>query len=263
MASTYPQRWSDRTPAQARRRTGSLLLAVAIHLLILLLLLRLAPAPADRERSGAGLKTFQVAAAKSASSATKRARAVSPHHASAAAHAPKPKQVYQPSKLHSQEAVDGEAEAIWARGRGLFKSSDIAKIESAKQGTGQAEVADAGGGGGGEGETSGAGAGPGGRTLYAAQWYVEPRDVELRTYLPRNIAPSSWAEIACQTAPDYRVENCRELQQSPPGSGLSRALRQAAWQFKVRPPRVNGKAEIGAWVRIHFDWTDGGISVRR
>lgn len=259
--ATYPQRWSDPSPGQSRRRGGALLLAIVVHLLLILLLLRLAPPVADRERSGAGLKTFQVATAKTATTATKRARAAPRRQASTAAAAARPKAIHQPSKVHEQEDTNAEAEAIWSLGRGMFRKADIAKIPSAKQGDADAEVAEAGGGG--EGDQAGPGAGPGGRKLYAAQWYVEPRDAELRTYLPRSIAPSSWAEIACQTATNYRVENCRELQQSPPGSGLSRALRQAAWQFKVLPPRVNGKQMIGTWVRIHFDFTEGGVSVRR
>lgn len=38
-----------------------------------------------------------------------------------------------------------------------------------------------------------------------------------------------------------------------PGSGISRGLRRAAWQFLVRPPLRNGKPMMGVWVRIRFD----------
>ena len=105
--------------------------------------------------------------------------------------------------------------------------------------------------GGGEG----AGDGPDGAHLYRADWYRKPTDAELAPYLTRGTPPGAWGEIACRTIDRYHVEDCRELGESPPGSGLSRALRQAGWQFLVRPPRVDGKAQIGTWVRIHFSFT--------
>jgi protein TonB len=61
--------------------------------------------------------------------------------------------------------------------------------------------------------------------------------------------------VACKTVENYRVDNCQSLGESPAGSGFARAVRQAAWQFMVIPPRINGKPQVGAWVRIKIDYT--------
>ena len=112
--------------------------------------------------------------------------------------------------------------------------------------------------GAGSGKTFGPGEGPGGVQLLRAQWYREPLPAELSSYMPRRtFPPGAWATIACRTIAHYHVEDCRELSESPAGSGLSRALRQAAWQFLVRPPRLDGKAQVGAWVSIRFDFIRG------
>ena len=103
------------------------------------------------------------------------------------------------------------------------------------------------------------GSGPNGEPLYAAAWYREPYDDELKGYLSTAHGPG-WGLIACRTAPDYRVEDCIIIGEYPNGSGIARAVQAAAWQFKVRPPRIAGRYQVGEWVQIRIDY---GINPRR
>jgi hypothetical protein len=106
----------------------------------------------------------------------------------------------------------------------------------------------------------GPGEGPGGEQLYPVAWYREPTDAELGPYLKeaKRVPAGAWAEIACRMIEHYHVENCRPLGESPRGSGLSRALRLASWQFLVKPPREGSKVLLGTWVRIRFDFGKAG-----
>lgn len=131
--------------------------------------------------------------------------------------------------------------------REQYAAADISKL-----GKKQEQAGNSGASG---GSAAGPGEGPGGARLYNAEWYREPTDAEMVTYMPKRDVSGGWAMIACKTQEKFRVDDCQELGESPPGSGLARALRQAAWQFLVRPPRIDGKPQIGVWVRIRFDFT--------
>ena len=98
------------------------------------------------------------------------------------------------------------------------------------------------------------GTAPNGEPLYAAKWYREPTDRELAGYLSTANGPGA-ALIACKTVPDYYVEDCVLLSESPQGSMMGRAVLAAAWQFRVRPARIGGREQFGSWVRIRIDYS--------
>ena len=103
------------------------------------------------------------------------------------------------------------------------------------------------------GDSKRVGSAPNGEPLYAAAWYREPYDSELSGYLSTADGPG-WALIACRTVPEFRVEDCVGLDEYPNGSNLERSVLAAAWQFRVRPPRLGGASKYGEWVRIRIDY---------
>ncbi len=103
------------------------------------------------------------------------------------------------------------------------------------------------------GDSKRVGSAPNGQPLYAAAWYREPYDSELSGYLSTADGPG-WALIACRTVPDFRVEDCVGLDEYPDGSQIQRSVLAAAWQFRVRPPRLGGVSKYGEWVRIRIDY---------
>ena len=140
--------------------------------------------------------------------------------------------------------------------RADYAAADLSKLRgTAPAATG---AGDAAGSGAGEADTVSIGLGPGGQKLYPAEWYREPRRAETQPYL-QAVKQPGYGIVACRTIERYHVEDCQELEETP-GSGIARAVRQAAWQFLVRPPRINGKPQIGTWVRIKFDIASPGKS---
>jgi len=133
-----------------------------------------------------------------------------------------------------------------------FDAMDISKLPA----SGGAGSSDSKGSGQSSKGMMGPGAGPGGAQLYPVAWYREPYDSELAPYLAnaRAVPPGATAEIACRMIENYHVENCQILGENPRGTGLAKALRLAAWQFLVRPPRIDNKPQLGVWVRIRFDF---------
>jgi protein TonB len=105
------------------------------------------------------------------------------------------------------------------------------------------------------GDSRAIGTAPDGAPLYDAQWYRRPTNAELGAYLPAHMPSEGAGLIACRTIAHYHVDDCVELGSSPPGSHLAGAVRQAAWQFLVRPPRLGGRELVGTWVSIRIDYT--------
>ncbi|WP_425230379.1 hypothetical protein [Sphingomonas sp.] len=239
-----------RRTGSTRSRVASAALAVGFVAILLLLLLRLGVIPPRAPHEPRPVFSMlpegdRSTAAPAHPAAARRAVA----HASAAP--PPPRSTVPPPPVPPppvQTRTQTPAPAL-AMNHDDFAASDIGHIARAPGNDDSADTAVD------TAQVAGPGEGPGGARLYRAEWYREPPPGALALYLPGGPQPG-WAEIACKTAPAYHVENCRELDESPRGTGLARALRQAAWQFLVRPPRLGGRALVGAWVRIHFDFTE-------
>jgi protein TonB len=228
-------------------------LVVVLHLLLLSMLLRLAP-PEPRKKPPLATVVDLIPAAPVVPTPARSAKARPKASAT-----PRPETAPTATELPDEQAPP--ASSIWSQviplTRDQMARADIARFppRAAEQGSGAAEGrADSGE----TDDSAGPGAGPNGETLYNARWYRRPTDAELGFYLPPGRPREGWGMIACQTVPGYRVENCQEIAQSPAGSGLAGAVRQAAWQFRVMPPRIGGKAMVGAWVRIRIDYTISG-----
>jgi len=239
-----PASAQNRTPLG--RRAASFGLALAIEILLLLAFFTLNFRDKRRpEFAGDRLTTFDI----NAETEQDRSRAVqkqpetiaNPQPPRPAPPIPKPVIKLPERPLQMIEMTPEE-----------YRAADIAKLGTTGGGQQSGpEMAE----GPRPGDSARVGTAPNGEPLYAAEWYREPTHTELGAYLPKRMPESGgWGMIACRTAPRFRVEDCVELGQAPAGSHLAGAVRQAAWQFMVRPPRIGGKPMIGEWVRIRIDY---------
>lgn len=227
----------DRPPLKRRASGLALALGVNLALLLILLTLGIIPPPAA-QKTLRGIVVDLIPANQSASST--QSQKVEVHHPETQAVKPVPKPpIVLPVKPTIAPPHSSSKPTPWLEmSKDEMSSSDISKIASSGSGSaGDSEVV---------------GRGPNGEALYAAQWAREPTNAELNGYMPHN-SGEGFGLIACKTIPENRVEDCIELDQTP-GSHLASAVRQAAWQFRVRPPRKGGRALIGSWVRIRIDY---------
>lgn len=242
-AHSFSQRWRDRYPL-GRRATG-LMLALIIEALLLLAMLTLGHVGPGRKEGGERLSAFNLAPPAEKESEEKSDRSEKPlqpqHPAEVRPTEQKPEPKVQPKPpLPSLIPMSVQDMAF----------ADIAKLpprpSSAKQPMGPADSGSA-------GDTPLMGTGPNGEPLYAAQWYRKPYDSELSGYLSTASGPG-WGLIACKTEPEFRVDDCVIMDEYPAGSRIARAVLEAAWQFRVRPPRRGGRPLIGEWVGIRIDY---------
>ncbi len=223
-------------------RAAALLLIVLIHLALVLALLFARSARQAVEPPPTVVRLIALpapAAPKPRAKATPR-RAASPNLIKA----PKPIVDVPPQR-------DAKAALFKTE---MFDAIDISKLPSHK-GVAVADGSAGSGTGDADGLGPGIGSGPHGEALYAAAWYREPRDAEIQPYLPHHLPPVATADIMCRTIAGFGVEDCQEIGETPSGTGLSRAIRQAGWQFKVKPVRLGQKFEVGTWVRIRYTIT--------
>lgn len=232
-----------------RQKLGPFALTILLHLIVvaIFLLFRSNPIPMATQDS---LKTFFLPddGDKSAD-ATKAEKKEQAREKPAESAAPvKPNPVVKPQETPIPPPVV-QVPSYLNMTSAEFAASNIANMPSYKKSQGDSDQGDS-------KSAVGPGGGPGGVRLYDADWFRRPTQTELSTYIPHSAPRVGWGLIACQTVARYHVENCQTLGESPVGSGFGRAVREAAWQFLVLPPRVNSKPQVGAWVRIRIDYTE-------
>lgn len=233
----------ERSPL--RRRASGILLALGVNLGLLLLLLTLGKVAPDAKKISHALVVDLLPESHSVQKVTERPTTQKPVRRLETTRLPNPP-IVLPAKptivVPPRTPAQPKSAPFIEMSDADLAASDLRNVPTSAPG--DSEVV---------------GKGPHGETLYAAEWARHPTDAELGGYLPAN-APDGYGLIACRTIPGDRVEDCVELDQEPRGSHLASAVRQAAWQFRIRPPRKNGVPLVGSWVSIRIDYERVGRS---
>lgn len=239
MPPAFLQPWRAWRAIPDRQRLAIMVLVALLHLLLLFLLLRLAPPEKEPPKQFVPLVVTLTPQAQVTPSPSQAAK-------------PKAREKMEPPprpkvRLDTQKAP---VSSIWSQVIPLTRE-EMARADIGRMPTHPVAPADAGAGAS-AGDSTPVGKAPNGQPMYAARWYREPTNAELGTYLPPAWHGQGYGVVACRMIADYRVEDCEEIGQSQPG--LAGAVRKAAWQFRVIPPRVGGKSMVGTWVRILIEY---------
>jgi hypothetical protein len=234
-----------------RRRGAGLAIALLLEALFIIAILSLSMRSGGPEAGKRGLSTFSLNADSDSKSSADKTETETPVTKAQERNVvpPIPKPLLQP--VNPVPAPPPSPDFIKVS-KSELDAMDLSRLPA----TGGAGAGDSKGSGQGAKGMMGPGLGPGGAQLYPVAWLREPYDSELRPYLAaaRSIPNGATADIACRMIEHNRVENCQIIGENPRGTGLAQALRKAAWQFLVKPPRIDNKPQLGVWVRIHFDF---------
>lgn len=240
----------DWEAGELRRRGIGLGIALLLEALFIIAILSLSMRSGGTEEGKRGLSTFSLKAETESASAEKSETETPVTKEQQRNFVPPiPKPLLPP--VNPVKAPPPSPDFIKVS-KSEFDAMDLSKLPA----SGSAGAGEAKGSGQGNKGMMGPGLGPGGAQLYPVAWLREPYESELRPYLAavKRIPPGASADIACRMGEHNRVENCQIIGENPRGTGLAQALRKAAWQFLVKPPRIDNKPQLGVWVRIHFDF---------
>ncbi len=252
MRAASTQFSSYQNNASLRSRLTSFLLALAAAALVILMLIELGVVPAVMLDKSQPISVMMLGGSKSTEVKSVSVKAASKGAAKQSPKVTRPVAVVTPPPKVPPPPIKWNVIPLT---RQEFAQSDISTKPTRSAAATPGDDGDNGNESKNSGSSYGPGEGPGGEQLYNAEWYVEPTDAQMAFYMPKNgVVADGYGDVACKTIPDFRVEDCHELSETP-GSGFSRAVREAAWQFRVRPPRIGGKLQVGAWVRIHYTFT--------